>query len=242
MVEGSLDIGHSINAFDIIFNVCKKSVEEPPESVGPPHQSTDGYNLKIKGCDSEKELKIQELKKQLLRRILPPTNTSQNTQDMYGNATTSKNTYTNNKSRSITLEDSNKVTPLENLALPIINEIIDYNIIQDMKKSCANISIFELTKIAGHHELLFQAFSSQSPSGNKASTSQMVSSKSLGILKSIVNIVNLNTNTLYSSFLLIFEIFHYNFHNCLVDSGASENIIPLNVAKKINAKWDKIDD
>jgi len=38
-----------------------------------------------------------------------------------------------------------------------------------------------------------------------------------------------------------FEIFNYNVHNCLVDFGASVNVIPLSVAKKINEKWDKTD-
>ena len=37
-------------------------------------------------------------------------------------------------------------------------------------------------------------------------------------------------------FLLTFEIFNHNVHNCLVDSGASVNIIPLSVCKKINGK------
>jgi hypothetical protein len=37
-------------------------------------------------------------------------------------------------------------------------------------------------------------------------------------------------------FLLNFEIFNRNVHNCLVDSGASSNVIPYSVSKKLNAK------
>ena len=37
-------------------------------------------------------------------------------------------------------------------------------------------------------------------------------------------------------FLLNFEIFNHNVHNCLVDLGASVNIMPLSVCKKINGK------
>ena len=37
-------------------------------------------------------------------------------------------------------------------------------------------------------------------------------------------------------FLLTFEIFNHNVHNCLVDSGASINVMPLSVCKKINGK------
>ena len=38
------------------------------------------------------------------------------------------------------------------------------------------------------------------------------------------------------SFLLTFEIFNYNVHNCLVDSGASVNVMPLSFCKKINGQ------
>jgi hypothetical protein len=33
-------------------------------------------------------------------------------------------------------------------------------------------------------------------------------------------------------FLLTFEIFKQNVHNCLVDSGASSNVMPYSVCKK----------
>ena len=37
-------------------------------------------------------------------------------------------------------------------------------------------------------------------------------------------------------FLLTFEIFNRNVHNCLVDSGASSNVMPYSVCKKLNAE------
>ena len=37
-------------------------------------------------------------------------------------------------------------------------------------------------------------------------------------------------------FLLTFEIFNYNVHNCLVDSGESINVMPLSVCKRINGQ------
>ena len=37
-------------------------------------------------------------------------------------------------------------------------------------------------------------------------------------------------------FLLTFEIFNRNVHNCLVDPGASSNVIPYSVCKKLNAQ------
>jgi len=36
-------------------------------------------------------------------------------------------------------------------------------------------------------------------------------------------------------FLLTFEIYNMNVHNCMIDSGASSNVMPLAVCKKINA-------
>ena len=37
-------------------------------------------------------------------------------------------------------------------------------------------------------------------------------------------------------FILTFDIFNYNVHICLVDSGASVNVMPLLVCKKINGQ------
>ena len=37
-------------------------------------------------------------------------------------------------------------------------------------------------------------------------------------------------------FLLTFEIFNHNVHNCLVDSGASVNVMSLSVCKRINGQ------
>ena len=36
-------------------------------------------------------------------------------------------------------------------------------------------------------------------------------------------------------FLLTFEIFNRNVHNCLVDSRASSNVMPYSICKKLNA-------
>jgi hypothetical protein len=36
-------------------------------------------------------------------------------------------------------------------------------------------------------------------------------------------------------FLLKFEVFNRNLHNCLVDLGASSNVMPLSICKKLNA-------
>jgi hypothetical protein len=36
-------------------------------------------------------------------------------------------------------------------------------------------------------------------------------------------------------FLFTFEVFNRNLHKCLVDSGASSNLMPFSIYKKLNA-------
>lgn len=180
------------------------------------------------------------MKKKLLRRILPQTNPNHNEKDKSRNTTTSKNVSTRCKSNYITLEISNKDTPPETTTSPARNETIDYNIIEYLKIDHANIFIFKLTNIVGQREQHVQAFS-QPSSSDKASTYQKVSGKSLGTIEYVVNDVTLDASNLCPPVFVKFEIFNYNVHNCLVDSGASVNVMPLSVAKIINAKWARTD-
>jgi hypothetical protein len=41
-------------------------------------------------------------------------------------------------------------------------------------------------------------------------------------------------NPFVPPFLLTFEVFNKNLQNCLVDSGASSNVMPLSICKKLN--------
>jgi hypothetical protein len=47
---------------------------------------------------------------------------------------------------------------------------------------------------------------------------------------------SLNTSRNVPPFLLTFEIFNRNVHNCMVDLGASSNVMPWSVCQKINAE------
>jgi hypothetical protein len=60
--------------------------------------------------------------------------------------------------------------------------------------------------------------------------------------KSTVNTTSIDKKSKLSipPFLLTFEIFNRNMHNCLVDSGASSNVMPYFVCKKLNATPTKI--
>ena len=43
---------------------------------------------------------------------------------------------------------------------------------------------------------------------------------------------------MFPPFLLTFENFNGNFHNCMIDSGASFNVMPIFVCRKLNATWE----
>jgi len=81
--------------------------------------------------------------------ISPMVDPTQNAQSKYGNSTTSRNTSYNNKSNSITLELSKKSTPPSTSTLPAKGETTDYNTFEYLKRTHADISIYELAKIAG---------------------------------------------------------------------------------------------
>lgn len=177
-----------------------------------------------------------KLKEHLLRNITLPINSSQNTQRKYGNVAKMKSTSTNNKSKPITPKVVDKETPPNTST---VYPSLDYNIVDEMKKAHVNISLFELIEIASQQELLVCALEHYT-SGNDA-YSQKGSGMSSGSLQSLLNVLTLDVSTLCPPFTLMLKIFNYNVHNCLVDSGASVNVMPLFVENKINAKWDKTD-
>ena len=47
----------------------------------------------------------------------------------------------------------------------------------------------------------------------------------------------INTRRNVPPFLLTFEIFNRNVHNCMVDSGALSNVMPWFACQKINAEF-----
>lgn len=102
----------------------------------------------------------QEPKTKLLRNILMPTNPTQSLHNNSGSDPPLKNTSKKNKKKSTTPEVSNQATPPNTLALPVRNDSIDYNIVEDMKRESANISIFYISNIIGQHEMIIQQLAS----------------------------------------------------------------------------------
>ena len=100
-----------------------------------------------------------------------------------------------------------------------------YDIIEDIRKIKEKIYLFELCNFPQQRRKLLEFFYPQ-PSSiqedmeyddevNEASVRGKSKSQTL-------------------PFLLSFEIFNHNVHNCLVDSGDSSNVIPLSICKRIN--------
>jgi hypothetical protein len=152
---------------------------------------------------------------------------------------------------------------------------IDYDVVEDLKKLRANISIYELLKFPFLLQKMLQNILDNGKNGNsnsnkvvqskvpqKTSTKNNSDTQDKGSLPvPNVNNVNNNVNSVNNSdkvvlenaskkpqattlntrknvppFLLTFEIFNRNVHNCMVDSGASSNVMPWSVCQKINAE------
>jgi ribonuclease HI len=148
---------------------------------------------------------------------------------------------------------------------------IDYDVVEDLKKLRANISIYELLKFPFLLQKMLQDISDNGKNGNsngnkvvqskapqKTSTKNNLGPQDKGSLPiPPVNNVNnssnvdkvaletvskkpqattLSTRKNVPPFLLTFEIFNRNVHNCMVDSGASSNVMPWSVCQKINVE------
>ena len=106
---------------------------------------------------------------------------------------------------------------------------MDYDIVEDIKKVRANISLFEMCKVPQQKEKLLKALEAseeRQPTDNQPKEEEEIGEASIGGKPKNKN----------PPFLLTFEIFNHNVHNCLVDSGASVNVMPISVCKKINGQ------
>jgi ribonuclease HI len=151
---------------------------------------------------------------------------------------------------------------------------LDYDVVEDLKKLRANISIYELLKFPFLLQKMLQNILDNGKNGNsngnkvvqskvpqKTSTKNNPDPQDKGSLPvpNVNNVNNVNntsnvdkvaletaskkpqattlsTRKNVPPFLLTFEIFNRNVHNCMVDSGASSNVMPWSVCQKINAE------
>ena len=102
-----------------------------------------------------------------------------------------------------------------------------YDIVEDIKRDKANISLFEMCNLPQQKEKLLKALEvleEELPINNQP-VEEIVEA-------SVGGKARFKT----PPFLLTFEILNHNVHNFLVDSGASINVMPLSVYKKINGQ------
>jgi len=123
----------------------------------------------------------------------------------------------------------------------VVSDSMDYNIVDDMKKTKANITMFELSKLKHQHKLLLKELndvpSSPLPSAKAANDSGQPPS---GIVEATdAVLIGDRSNSHTPPFLLTYEIYNKNLHNCLIDSGASSNIMPASVCSKLNIEPQK---
>jgi hypothetical protein len=112
---------------------------------------------------------------------------------------------------------------------------LEYNVVEYLKKLKANISVMDICRIPQQKYFLLQSFKSiENPMTSNEQQRNLTSTD-------LVNKPTVNTcledkkgKPFVPRFLLTFELFNMNLHNCLVDSGASSTLIPLSVCKKLN--------
>jgi hypothetical protein len=138
---------------------------------------------------------------------------------------------------------------------------LDYDLVEYLKKLRDNIFVYELLKFTFLLQKMLQNITENSKNGNlnkvvqnkdpqKTSTKNNLDPHDKGSLP-INNVTyvdklaletvskkpqasTLSTCKNVPPFLLTFEIFNRNVHNCMVDSGVSSNVMPWYVCRKIN--------
>jgi hypothetical protein len=123
-----------------------------------------------------------------------------------------------------------------------VNHSLDYNAIEDMKKTKANISIFDISSLPQQRDMIINTFKSP-PSQQKTTPLANNNPKNIETkiedknkLKSMVNATSIRSHSRSQvlPFLLTIEIFNFNMHNFLEDSGASSNVMPYSLIQKLN--------
>ena len=191
------------------------NLADDPQSKPPRN-----YGLRSKAPTPDHS--FEEKRKAFLRQILPPNKENQTATPGKSSPTSAQ---VNPKARSSSGSLNASAEPLTHLDP-------GYNIIKDMKKTRANISLYELTRVANQRDIILKTFANPPTSKPMSTTSAQAAASP----QSIVNAVNVNSRGSTSHFLLSFEIFNFNVHNCLVDSGASTNVMPLFVCNKLNIR------
>ena len=121
---------------------------------------------------------------------------------------------------------------------------MEYNIIEDMKKTRANITLYELSKLKHQRKIMLKELHAvlvapllaavlSKASHNMGKPPTNATNK---IDPTDIALIGGRSRSHTPPFLLTYEIFNKNVHNCLVDSGASSNILPKSICTKLNVQ------
>jgi hypothetical protein len=112
---------------------------------------------------------------------------------------------------------------------------IDYNIVEYLKKLKENISLMYMCRIHQQKGFLLQALKSveiptiSTHQGENITPTDPRNKPTMNACSKVNK-----GKPFVPSFLLKFEVFSRNLHNCLVDLGASSNVMSLSICKKLN--------
>jgi hypothetical protein len=111
---------------------------------------------------------------------------------------------------------------------------LDYNVVEDLKNLKANVSVMDICRIPQQKDFMLQALSLVEDPTIGNDQKKDLSSTDL-VRKPTINTYSKGRKEkpFVPPFLLTFEVFNKNLHNCLVYSGASSNVMPLAVCKKL---------
>jgi len=107
---------------------------------------------------------------------------------------------------------------------------LEYNIVKYLKKLKDNILVMDVCRIPQQKDFLLQALNLVGNPTNSDSQNMTLPPTDLEN-KPIVNTFSKGRKErpFVLPFLLTFEVFNMNLHNCLVDLGVSSNVMPLAV-------------
>ena len=102
---------------------------------------------------------------------------------------------------------------------------LEFSIVDDLKRTRASISLFELAKIAQFHNEIINVLPGRMPKIPQ----QLITSIHVQDFAIDGVAIGHKSRSVTPPLLLTFEIFNNNVINCMVDSSASSNVMPFSV-------------
>ena len=198
------------------------SLFDTEEEKNPRHEDISEANVTTRSQGLIKENSL----------ILPKIKRLQKNVKKFGKNTTADKipefTITNKNPNHINLPTKPFEGKINNEKMNFTEYRIEYDILEDIKKVKANISLFEMCNMPQQKEKLLKAL--EAPEEKLPANTQPEEEE--------IGEASVGGKSKYKTppFLLTFEIFNHNVHNCLIDLGASVNVMPLSVCKRINGQ------